>query len=369
LSGLLVNLLRFVTAVPLDVHRGGGCYVGTRTLVEALRRLGLNVVMVTPRITTPVYAVTRVLFNETLRWRQFDGDAMIGIDADGYAIAGRRDSPPHVACIKGVLGDAVPFETGATRLSMSLQARLEAKHARRAALVVTVSRYCAERLEELYGVRRAAVVPELIDLDTWRHVFRTSPAEAASGKFTVLSVCRFYPRKRLEVLLRAATLLRGTIPELEIRIVGNGPEFRRLHRICVELRLQPIVRWLGNLSLTRLAAEYNRAQVFCLPSVQEGFGIVFLEAMAAGKPIVAARAAAIPEVVHDGILVEPDNPEALAEGLVRLYRDPDLCRRLGSAGLQQVEQFEMHRVAMRFLTEVAKVAPGITIPEGLQHAK
>ncbi len=324
--------------------------------------------MVTPRIITPVYAATRLLFNETLRWRQFDGDAMIGIDADGYAIAGRRNRPPHIACIKGVLGDAVPFETGATRLSMSLQARLEAQHARRAALVVTVSRYCAERLEELYGIRDAVVVPELIDLDVWRHLFRTLPATAASGKFTVLSVCRFYPRKRLEILLRAAALVRRAIPELEVRIVGNGPELRRLRRIYFELRLEPVVSWLGNLSLAALAAEYRRAHVFCLPSIQEGFGIVFLEAMAAGKPIVAALSAAIPEVVRDGILVEPDNPEALAEALVRLYRDPDLCQRLSSSGLRDVEQFEMRRVALRFLTEVAKVAPGITIPQRLQHA-
>jgi glycosyltransferase involved in cell wall biosynthesis len=364
-----VSLLRFVTAVPLDVRRGSGCYVGTSTLVEALRRLGLNVVMVTPRIVMPVYTATRLVFNETLRWRRFDGEATIGIDADGYAIAGRRNSPPHVACIKGVLGDAVPFETGATRLSMSLQARLEAQHARRATLVVTVSRYCAERLEELYGVRHAVVVPELIDLDAWRALFRTDPAGQPSGKFTVLSVCRFYPRKRLEVLLRAATLLRGTIPDLEIRIVGNGPEFRRLRRICAEYRLGPVVHWLGNVSRTRLAAEYKRAHVFCLPSVQEGFGIVFLEAMAAGKPIVAARAAAVPEVVRNGILVQPDNPGALAEALVRLFRDPDLCRRLGSAGLREVEQFEMLRVATQFLNEVAKVAPSIRIPQPLEQAR
>jgi len=76
-----------------------------------------------------------------------------------------RNSPPHVACIKGVLGDALRFEAGATRFSLALQAKLEKRHARRADLVITVSRYCAERLEELYGVSGAIVVPELIDLE------------------------------------------------------------------------------------------------------------------------------------------------------------------------------------------------------------
>jgi hypothetical protein len=76
--------------------------------------------MVTPQVQTPVYTLTRILFNEMLRWRKFDGDATVGIDADGYTVAGQRNGLPHIACIKGVLGDAVAFETGVTRASMAL---------------------------------------------------------------------------------------------------------------------------------------------------------------------------------------------------------------------------------------------------------
>lgn len=335
-----------------------------QTLVEALRRLGVDVATVTPRVQTPVYTLTRVLFNETLRWRKFDGDATVGIDPDGYAVAGRRNSPPHVACIKGVLGDAVRFETGATRASLSLQAQLEAIHARRADLVITPSHYCAARLDELYGVKAAAVVPELIDLEAWRNLFRANAAAVDARKFTVFSVCRFYPRKRLDVLLQAATLLRMRIPELEVRIAGSGPESKRLEQICSDLGLQPTVRWLGDVSRNDLAAEYARADVFCLPSVQEGFGIVFLEAMAAGKPIVAANAAAMPEVVRNGILVDPGNAEALTEAILRLYRDPDLRASLGEAGRRDVEQFAMLSVAKQFLREVAKIAPRVNLAEG-----
>lgn len=321
--------------------------------------------MVTPRTITPVYTATRLLFNESLRRRRFNGSATIGIDMDGYAIPRGRHSPPHIACIKGVLGDAVRFETGATRASLALQAWLEAKHARRADLVITISRYCAERLKDLYGVKNSVVVPELIDLEAWRNLFRANPATPDPNKFTVLSVCRFYRRKRLDVLLRAAALLRETIPNLAIRIVGNGPEYQTLQQICVELNLQPVVHWLGDVTAAKLAEEYNRANVFCLPSVQEGFGIVFLEAMAAARPIVAARAAAVPEVVRDGILTEPEDPASLANAIVRLYRDPQLCHSLGTAGLRNVEQFEMHRIAPQFLSEVSKVLPASECLEGL----
>jgi len=354
-----MNRLQFITAIPQDVRRGSGCYVGTRTLVEGLRRLGNQVDVDRPKVQLPVFTATRVLFNEALRSRHFHTDVTIGIDADGYSIAGRRRPPPHIACIKGVLADAVRFESGLTRASMAFHARLEAKHACRADLVITISRYCARRIEELYGVRGAVIVPELIDLNSWRHLFQSNPATPDLDKFTVLSVCRFYPRKGLGTLLHAAAQLRHAIPQLEIRIIGNGPEYRKLQGIVKDLHLERTVSWIGDVTLARLAQEYNRAHVFCLPSLQEGFGIVFLEAMAAGKPIVAVRSAAVPEVVRNGILVEPESAEALAVGILRLYRSPDLRDSLASAGCRDVENFDVDRVARVFLSEVAKVVPGI----------
>ena len=359
-----MSLLQFITAIPWDVYRGSGCYVGTSTLIQALRQLGIDIALVTPQMTTSIFTATRVLFNESLRWRHFSGDATVGIDADGYSLAGRAAGLPHIACIKGVLGDAVRFERGVTRASMAFQAHLEAKHARRAARVITVSQYCVGRLEELYGVNNAVVVPELIDLRGWRQLFEANPAVPDPRSFTVLCVCRFYPRKRLDVLLQAVALLRDRVPQLELRIVGGGPEYQSLRQLASELHVEPAVHWLGDVSPNALAAEYNRSDLFCLPSAQEGFGIVFLEAMAAGKPIVAVRAAAVPEVVRSGVLVEPENSEALAEAILHLYRDPDRRKSLAVAGLREVEQFEMHHVAARFIREVAKVVPSVGIAQG-----
>ncbi len=357
------NRLQFITAIPWDVRGGSGCYVGTSTLAESLRTRGIDVQLIKPGVTTPFFTTTRLLFNETLRWRHFDGAATIGVDADGYAVARGKTKPPHVACIKGVLADAVRFETGNTRASLAFHAGLEKRNARRADLVVTVSQYCADRLEEFYGVKDAIVVPELIDLESWREQFATNPATPDSRKFTVLAVCRFYPRKRLEVLLRAAAILRNEIPGLEVRIVGNGLERVRLRAIWKELDLRSVVHWAGDVSRSRLAEEYNRCDIFCLPSVQEGFGIVFLEAMAAGKAIVAARASAIPEVVRSGILVEPDKPEALGDAIRHLYLNPGHRQALAMAGLRDVGQFDVHHVAARFVSEIAKVVPALRAGE------
>jgi glycosyltransferase involved in cell wall biosynthesis len=234
---------------------------------------------------------------------------------------------------------------------MSVQARCEWLHVHRAARVLVTSRYSGECARKLYGLAEfPTVVPELIDLGEWRRQLQLYPA--ASSRFTVLYVGRLYRRKRVEVLLRAAAALRGRIPNMEVRIVGSGPRAPMLHRLSDELKLDGTVTWLGDVSRAALVAEYNQSTVFCLPSVQEGFGIVLLEAMAAGKPIVASRAAAIPEVVPHGMLVPPDNPEALAAAIEALYQSPGQRAELAAAGEQWVEQFDAPRVARLFVDAV-----------------
>jgi glycosyltransferase involved in cell wall biosynthesis len=342
----------FITAIPLNVWKGSGCFVGIDTLATGIRALGGEVDFVTPRFHVPIYAAKRAVFNHMLRYRKFTSrDTIVGFDADGYSIAGRGPAR-HVASIKGVIADVLPYESGATLVSMAFQACLEKLHAQRADLVVTPSHYCASRLDELYQVRDAVVIPELIDLDRWRDLLSENPAPA-SHRFVVLCVCRFYSRKRIHVLLRAAARLRARVPELEVRIVGGGPESTRLRRLWRELRLEGTVRWLGDVTADQLAAEYNGADVFCLPRVQEGSGIVFLEAMAAGKPIVAARAAAVPEVVRHGLLVEPENDDALAEAIETLYDDAQLRASLAEHGRRDVEHFDMRRVARCFMETVS----------------
>jgi glycosyltransferase involved in cell wall biosynthesis len=164
-----------------------------------------------------------------------------------------------------------------------------------------------------------------------------------------LFVGRFYRRKRVDVLLRAAAKLRAEIPGMEVRIVGSGPCNTMWRELARGLDLGDTVNWLGDVSRGQLAAEYNRCHVFCLPSVQEGFGIVLLEAMAAGKPIVAARAAAIPEVAPHATLVNPDDPEALAAGIAAVRRDSS---DQVSRALAWVEQFDAPRVARLFLDAI-----------------
>ncbi len=333
--------IRFLTSTPLDIRRGSGTYAGIHALADALEKLGHTVTYQTPERHYANYTFERLAFNRTLR-RSADFQLTVGFDMDGYRIA---SGAAHVASLKGVIADEVRFESGLTRLTMSIQARCEKLHVNRAARVLVTSRYSARQAMEFYGLREMpAIVPELIDLAEWRRILAEHPAPPSP--FTVLFVGRFYHRKRVPVLLRAADLLRQRSPQLQIRIVGNGPCNAAWRSLASELRLDGVVTWLGDVTRAQLAEEYNRASAFCLPSVQEGFGIVLLEAMAAGKPIVASRAAAIPEVAPDAVLVEPDNAEALAEGIWQVCQSPP-------PATNWVEQFDAPIVARRFLDAVS----------------
>ncbi|MCX6623040.1 MAG: glycosyltransferase [Acidobacteria bacterium] len=344
--------IRFITATPMNFTAGSGTFTGISTLMNALRRAGVQVELTTPTLRLPIYTAQRLLFNRRLR--PSSANLTVGFDMDGYTLAG--PAAPHIASIKGVIADEMRFERGATRLTMSLQARCERAHVRRAGLVLATSRYSAERILEFYGQpRRLALLPEAIDLDSWRHALAAAPVRAESSECTVLSVGRFYPRKRIHLLLEAAAQLRHRLPRLRLRLVGDGPEAARLRSLHQQLRLGDRVVFLGNVPPHQLAAEFRNCDIFCHPSVQEGFGIVFLEAMAAARPIIAARAASAPEVVPHALFAAPDDAASLAAAIESLATGAAARLRIGEEGARRVLQYDAGAVARSFL-ELAREA-------------
>lgn len=333
----------------MAIRQGSGTFVGIATLQAALARLGAAVDVISPQFRMPVLTARRLIFNEQLLrrdWRAYD--VIAGFDMDGYRIAGRTGKF-HIAAPKGVIADEMRFERGVTRALMRIQAACEQIHVRRANRVIATSRYSAETIRRLYGLSETpVVVPELIDLASWREYFaKVEPRP--KQRFTLLSVCRFYPRKRLGDLVEAAFLLRESIPELEVRIVGGGPQEHAWREKARRLGLQRTVTWLKDIDAMSLAREYLSADLFCLPSAQEGFGIVFLEAMAAGLPVVAARAGAAPELVPSECLAECGNPGSLADVILRLHRQPEERARWREEGLRRVAEFDAPLVAQKFL--------------------
>jgi glycosyltransferase involved in cell wall biosynthesis len=345
-----------LSSTPPSALEGSGTFVALDGLIRGLTALGHEVAFRPLRVRTGFHTLDRWVYNAEAAVSPPRGDLAIGVDLDGFMWARRRARgrrPIFVAAPKGIIADELRNERGVVRALLGVQARWERRNLECADRVIVTSRYCAGVVATLYGIApaRIAVVPEPIDLAEWRRRF-SSAARRPADRPTALAVARMYPRKRLRDLIEAAALLRSRIPRVEVRIVGDGPEMPALRRERGRLGLEGTVTLLGNVSRGALAAEYVNAQCFCLPSVQEGFGIAFAEAMAAGLPVVACRAAAVPEVVSDrvtGLLVNPRRPAELAEAVETLLAHEGLRKDMGEAGRRRVEELDLEPVARRFL--------------------
>lgn len=174
-----------------------------------------------------------------------------------------------------------------------------------------------------------------------------SPRDQAS----ILFVGRCYPRQKgLEYLIRSLALMEQP-RKICLRIVGEDwggvPSLRLLSK---SLGVEQQVEFSGRLSRAELIRSYLSADVFVLPSLFEPFGIVLLEAMAAGLPIVASRVGGVPDVVEDGrtgILVEPGNAQALCQALEFLISNPPLRQRMGEAGRRRAAKYSWDIVIPR----------------------
>jgi phosphatidylinositol alpha-mannosyltransferase len=172
---------------------------------------------------------------------------------------------------------------------------------------------------------------------------------------TVCFLGRHEPRKGLAVLLQALAYLPA---DLRVWVASDGPETMQLKaRYGGDER----VEWLGRISDQEKASRLRGADVFCAPSLGgESFGVVLLEAMAAGVPVVASdlpgyRRVARPGV--DAVLVPPGDPAALAAALCRVLGDSDLAADLVATGEQRAAGFAMERLADRYLELFARFCP------------
>ena len=160
----------------------------------------------------------------------------------------------------------------------------------------------------------------------------------------VLFVGRLVARKGVDDLLQAVNTLQNSKFNLKLEIVGDGPELENLKSLVNSMGLSKIAKFYGSLAGKALYERYASCDVFVMPSKTtrvdvEGFGTVFLEAGAFGKPCIGTKSGGIPEAIRDsetGLLVPEGDVKALAEAISKLLSDPLLARKLGSNARQLV---------------------------------
>lgn len=189
------------------------------------------------------------------------------------------------------------------------------------------------------------------------------PAES-DGPPILLTTARLIWRKGHETVLRALPRILAAFPETRYQIVGEGPERPRLEALARELGVAARVTFCGQVAHAERERLLRAATLFVLPCREsptdyEGFGIAFLEAMQHGKAVIGGRSGGVPDVVlhgETGLLVPPDDPEALATTILALLRQPDEAARLGRNGWEHARShYRWDLIAAEYVAAMREV--------------
>jgi glycosyltransferase involved in cell wall biosynthesis len=229
-----------------------------------------------------------------------------------------------------------PFRAGAFRF-------VERTLARRTSKIIAITHALARFQIERVGLPAEKVEVVHYGLDEPPPGWGTNPPDdARPGERILLAVCRLEPQKGVDIAIRALT----QIPNARLVVLGEGPERATLERLAAELGVA--VSLPGR--VPDVAAWLRRADVLVHPVRWEGFGLALLEAMLASRPVVATAVSSIPEIVLDGetgLLVPPDDPDALAAAVNRVLEDPGALGERGYARARS--EFSVDRMVARTL--------------------
>jgi len=219
-------------------------------------------------------------------------------------------------------------------------------------VVTFISHYTRGRFASAFGPNAGLEhLPPGVDADR----FRPDPAARAElrGRYglgqrpTVVCLSRLVPRKGQDMLIKALPEIRRNVDDAVLVIVGGGPYADDLHKLAAEVGVSDHVVFTGAVPGAELPGHYAMADVFAMPCRTrgsgldvEGLGIVFLEASAAGVPVVAGDSGGAPEAVKEGEtgrVVDGRSAEQIAEAVAAILGDPDLSAQMGEAGRQWVE--------------------------------
>jgi glycosyltransferase involved in cell wall biosynthesis len=220
---------------------------------------------------------------------------------------------------------------------------IERVAAERCAAIITIS----ESLREFtlhFTAPRTPVITVLYGLELPSQALER---DAESDVPTLLAVARLVRQKGLDVLIRAMKPIGEAFPTAQLLIAGEGPERHELERLTHDLGLEDRIVLLGHRD--DVEQLMRRAWLVVHPARWEGFGLVLLEAMKVGSPVVATRVSAIPEIVVDGVtgrLVPPDDPAGFANAVIAVLRDERFRRSAGARSFERlVEHFSAERMA------------------------
>ncbi|MHB1138708.1 MAG: glycosyltransferase family 4 protein [Microthrixaceae bacterium] len=249
----------------------------------------------------------------------------------------RRTGVPYVAFTHGLEVSSVRAP-GGRRLLRAIGAE--------AGAVTFVSHWCDDLLRDAFGPGpRYALLPPAVDPEAFHPGVDGTPIRERYGVGddpVVVCVSRAVERKGQDQLIRCLPELRRRVPGAQLLLVGGGPHLDRLRELVTETGVGDHVTITGQVADDELPAHYAAGDVFAMPCRErrgglevEAFGIVFIQAQAVGRPVVAGRIGGVPDALDEGttgLLVDGEDAAALVDGIASLLGDPERATRMGEAG-------------------------------------
>ncbi len=221
--------------------------------------------------------------------------------------------------------------------------------------IVAVSKDLAEKVTDL-GIPqdKIQVIPDGIDIGNFR------PEEADKREDIILFVGSLIPRKGCKYLIHAFDSVLRKLPQYQLHFVGEGPDQPELQQLVKDMGINDQVYFHGALSRDEVSRFMKRAKIFVLPSLEEGLGVVLLEAIASGTPCVASHIGGIPDIVTDetGRLVPPCDPAALDAAISDILSNPETWKSLSRACRERaVEVFAWDKIGDQLFTLYHRFVP------------
>ena len=237
-----------------------------------------------------------------------------------------------------------------------------------ASFITACSQDTLDDMQKYFGTpfgARAQVVYNGINLLD----FAAAPGFAHSRPY-ILGIGRLVPQKGFDVLLEA--FARAAISSHDLLLAGEGPERAALEELAARLKISDRVNFLGRADRPTAVSLFMGCSFFVLPSRHEPQGIVNLEAMAAGKAVIASQVGGVPEIVLDGqcgVLVASDDADALSVALKQMCEDESLRERLGTAGRERAAHFDWTAIAAQYQAIYRQVMAPTTATSSVEAPK
>ncbi|MFC1991160.1 glycosyltransferase family 4 protein [Chloroflexota bacterium] len=220
---------------------------------------------------------------------------------------------------------------------------------RNANSVIALTEDMREEMRKIFN-RDIKVVPNGIDLEKFDGLPKNEMRDKLQFKpdeKLVIFVGRFRPEKGVEYLIKAMEIVSQSDCSSRLILAGEGPEEENLKSLTEQLKLRGCVEFVGQIPNKKVPEYLAVSDIFVLPSLSEGFPLVLLEAMASGLSIVTTRVTSLPEIIKDGengFLVEPRNPEQIAEKVLLLFKDHELMGEISRNNKEKAKYYSWDNI-------------------------